>query len=488
MLVYSCLLFVRTGAIIKLYGPEINSISQTASQIFTYFTLFESGLNSAYLFKMYEPMRSRKYKRINSLYMGLSISLKKISIRMLIILLPVSLLYCSFIDIKMTSYQTAVLIMVLMGVRFIIPYYISLAKKTLLIIHELKYMVDAIDSIINIVIVMMELILITVFKCHIIWTLCCGILVTLFSGMIYLYLIKRSCKESVGNDVRPSFDAEDMTKDIIVHQIGGLSNNNIDTLILSIYDLLSVTAYQAYNTIILYPIQFLNRISETFRASFGLKLLTDKKEAYTLFQELMTVHILAAMVLLPVFLNSVDSFVYLWIGEEYILSDVDVFLFSLILLHRILINPVYIIRDGKGLYHESKWYTVVQSIINLILSVILVKPLGITGLLIGTLIPTYLFCAPCNYYLVYKKVFEKKLVIYIDIVFIFISVLISVSFKRSISVIDQFDFYELNWLGVVCDICLQMLIAVAIGIAVIMFYKRNYMLNLIKKATKMGRN
>lgn len=477
LIIYSALTLVKVNIIIKYYGAEINSIFQVASQIFMYLVLFESGLNAAYLYKMYAPMNIKNYMKLNSLYLGLSQSLKKIAFRMFLMLIPVCILYAVLTNTKKINLLGTFLIIFLMGIRFIIPYYVSLSKKTLLIVYEYRYLVDALDGFINVCTIILEMLLVIVYKISLWSLLSVGIIMNVLGGSLYSFIVKKMCKESVGNTVVPSFEGESMTKDLIVHQVGSLVNNNIDILILSMYNLFSVSVYQAYNTLISYPIQYFNHVSETFRAIFGIKLVLEDKKVYEMFQVLMVVHVFAAMVIAPVFLTTSSIFVQCWIGKEYILKNVDICLFGLLLIHRLLINPIYIIRDGRGMYHESKWYTMIQSIINLVLSLILIVPFGITGLLLGTVIATFCFCAPCNYYLVYCKIFHRNMMIYIDYFFIFLSTILSVVISNYI----LGKHLEMGWFICIKNVCLQTIIAVVIGASILVLYKGKYCILLIKK-------
>lgn len=488
MAIYGCLLFVRTSIILKIYGTEVNSIFQTANQLFAYLVLFESGLNAAYLFKMYQPMRSGNYKKIKSLYLGLNESLKKISLKMVITLTIGTVVFALFIDLRQVSYFKAVFIILMMGIRLIIPYYITLSKKTLLIVQEYKFLVDSTDSIINSTIVLIEIFLAAVFKVSVIYVLLIGIIVNLFSGYCYLLIIKKLCFKVLRCVAEPSFEAEDMTKDILVHQIGGLVNNNVDTVILSIFQLLEVTKYQGYNTIINYPIQYLNRVSETFRARFGLRLADGDQYIYKEFQQLMAIHIMIAMIVLPVYLEYGGMFIECWIGPSFILSRLGEFLFGALLLHRLLINPIYIIRDGCGLYKESKWFTVGQSAGNIILSLLLVKSYGIEGLLIGTIVSTYLLGAPGNYYLVYCKIFKSKIWIYIDMFFILISSSVSIWCKKEVLHFLCPYMTNTSWISLLLGCILQVLISTAVGINILVIYKKKYFYAVLKKIKRSIKN
>lgn len=217
-----------------------------------------------------------------------------------------------------------------------------------------------------------------------------------------------------------------MTKDILIHQISSTIFSSTDSIILSVLDSLnSVTMYNAYSSIINYPVSLINKITDSIRATFGKKIIKDPDGTYKIFNETIALNIFTSVITTIMFLLLINDFITLWIGSQYKLNNFCVILFSLTLIHRCIMPTVYIARDSKGLYKESKNYTIAQAITNIIISLLLIKPLGIMGLLIGTVVSTYLILIPFNYNLVYSRVFNKKNTLIIKLIFMIIFVLLA---------------------------------------------------------------
>ena len=144
--VYVILLTVRTKMLIGSYGSEVNAVFQTSSQIFTYLILFESGMSAAYQFKLYEPVNDKDMKKIAGLFNGLKKSMRKIALRMTAVLLVIAVIYPLIMNRVSISFMKAGLILCLLGIRFVIPYFVSIANKTLLNVYDYKYVVDNVDS------------------------------------------------------------------------------------------------------------------------------------------------------------------------------------------------------------------------------------------------------------------------------------------------------------------------------------------------------
>lgn len=471
--IYSILVMLRTKSIISEFGSEINAINQSAQQIFNYFILFESGMGQAYLFKMFEPMADKNYNKIASLYAGLSISMGKIAVKMSLAILPVAGIYAAIMNRQNVEYFSACFIIILLGIRFVIPYFFSVSRKTLLILYDYKYYVDIVDSIGNIVTVLIELFLMWKTDISIVFILCIGCIVNALLGAVYEISIRRLCRNSVNIQAVPGFEAEQLTKDIILHQVSGLLNSNIDTLLLSIVNIQLVTIYQAYNLICTYPVQLINKISELFRARFGIRLANNDEYIYRDFQRLLSFHMLMAVIAVATFITDINPFIGLWIGEEFVIQMTGVYLFAVYMIQRMTINVIYIIRDGKGLYKESKMFSIKEAVMNLILSILLVKRFEIAGVMMATVIAVYLGLVPGNTKIVFKQIFNKKNYIYIDYLVMILTIGVSVIFYR----LFMKGYIINSWGRLIVSAGVQVIVAGIFGGIILCIYKLKYLRN-----------
>ena len=88
-------------------------------------------------------------------------------------------------------------------------------------------------------------------------------------------------------------------------------------------------------------------------------------------------------------------------------------------------KTVLIFRDALGLYWQDRYKPIFEAIINLVVSIVLVKKFGIVGVLLGTFVSTLTTCMWVEPYILFKygikqNVFEyyKKIIVYTIIAFI----------------------------------------------------------------------
>ena len=83
----------------------------------------------------------------------------------------------------------------------------------------------------------------------------------------------------------------------------------------------------------------------------------------------------------------IRSFVNVWIGNEnYILSYLCVVLFTLTLFLNIIYYPLLALINANGLFKDNKRHIFICAIVNVILSIILVIPFNVEGILLATCI------------------------------------------------------------------------------------------------------
>lgn len=474
---YVILLMMRTKVLIVSYGSEVNAVFQSSNQIFLYFILFESGMSAAYQFKLYGSVACKDAKRIASLFMGLKESMKVVALKMSVALLGVSVIYPFFMDKVSISLAKSGVMLFLLGIRFVIPYFVSIASKTLLNVYDYKYVVDNIDSFGYIIITIMEILAVVLFHWSVYSVLMIGCIGNLIIGSIYFFVVKIFCKEIQAEEIVPDFEPDEMTKDIFFHQITGLFNSNIDTIILSVVNIMLVTPYHAYYSTMNYFPQVINKISENYRTKVGMKIKRNDPDLYNYFQLMTGFHMCAAIIAVSLFVLNINSFIRLWIGKEYILSNSCIILLALYLMLKMTINSLFLVRDGAGLYRESKWFSFWEGITNLGLSIILVHNWGIEGILFATVLSTYTMLIPGNAKLVFKDVMKRKNTIWADYLIIMITSILLIIGNRGIIGKMECASWKVFFIRLIGQTC----VCVVVGALVVLAVKWKYISHYIFK-------
>ena len=406
----------KVRIILSNYGYEYYSIFQSSNGIFSYLILIESGFSVAYLLKMYEPYAKRDYRKVQSLYIGLRHMLCKTATIMLIGVVVITIFYPLILaDSKLENLEIRVLI-ALCGLKFVLPYFFTVAKKQILTVVEKSYFISIIDSSVNL---MTDIIVICI-ACFTHWNftsiVLTSVLMLIPSIMIYTYILHYYEKKlNFASDVTPSYEGSSMTKDIMAQKIAYLADNNVDQIILSTRDLLQTTIYTSFGSVVSYPVSLINQLISSFRGHMGVMLASNAESSFTTFRNLLSINYYIATVITCEFIIQAQFFVKLWIGAVYSTENITIILFAIILFRKCAENAITIAREGRNLYKESKRYALMAATINLVLSLFLVQFFEIKGLLIATIIADVFFLDINNYRMTFHKIFNKKVDIFYEL-------------------------------------------------------------------------
>lgn len=476
-LIVGVLTMIRTKYVLIGYGTNINGVMQLATQLTAYMLLFESGMTAAYQYNMYKPLIDRDKNKITALFKGMKYDFKYISLKMAICVIVVALFYSVILKNRGVTYIQAASLLFIMGMRIVAPYFFTVPLRTLLIVNERKYLTDVIETIKNTISLIIEVLLIKYTSLPLAIILSIFIILTYMCRIPYQHFV-RKYYGAFSNKVSEDRSPKTMTNDILVHRIAGMINSNTDSVLLSLFKNLglnSVTIYSSFNTLISYPVTLVTRIVDSLRASVAIKIYEDLEHSYDYYRELMVFSKVCCLIVFPIFITQANDFVSLWIGKEYNVRQIDLILFSLTGAHQILMPSIYAVRDAKGLYKESKKYSLYQAAANIIISLALIIPFGITGVLLGTVISDWIILEPFNIYLTFKKVFNKKFDMTLDYLGLLLMFALLSFLGDGLNIF--FSRYALSWSVLFLKALLSTVVVSLISVMYLLFtdcYSKNF--------------
>ena len=380
----------------------MNGLVQLVGQIYAYLTLMELGFGSAIIFKLYKPFAEGDKKKISELFVGSKRIYKKIGIFIFVGGMCSSIIAPFVINKGHISTFYVSTIFMLYAIDYLSLYLLSLPYQSVLIADQQKYKINVIMNIRHLIVKGLEIYLIII-KMDILLILLIGILANVISSIFIILQVKKYYPW-LDKKEKPDLSSFDMTKDVIYHKISKLVFSNTDGIVLSIAtNLRTVSIYGAYNYIIVYLRQIISMIFSAPLDSFG-NVFSDNNTSIekkrTLFYEFHAVGVYIGIIFVSILYISFTPFVISWIDESYKISTFAILLFSINLWFQILLYPLTIVRNANGLYKQSKGYTLLQAILNLILSLILVWKFGIPGVLLATTLSLIFIAYICEIRLV----------------------------------------------------------------------------------------
>ena len=199
------------------------------------------------------------------------------------------------------------------------------------------------------------------------------------------------------------------TYGLLCHKIGYIVVTGTDNIILSKFvSLVAVGIYSNYATLITAITNVLTRVLGALVptiANYTLK--KTKEESYGLFNRILFIDLWLSSFTTVCLYWLLNPFITLWLDETYLLPQAVVALICLqhYLQSARLTAGKFI--DSCGLFHLDKVRPLIESAINLTVSIVLAIRLGIVGVFIGTVVSgllTYFWREP---YLLHKHFFQR---------------------------------------------------------------------------------
>lgn len=443
-LIISLLGFLKFKFILSYIGEDVLGVYQLFIQLIAYITFADFGLTSAVCYSLYAPIANHDEDKINRILSGAKHVFNIITIIMFIVGIVLTLGIGFFIKETSLSLGFIQICFFMMVVSTVITYLV--ASHTILFDAEQnKYQYIRYTQGLSLIKVILEIVFIIIFK-NIMAILILGIVMSIIHNIIIVTISKAKHK-NLNLKCERDMSFWKKTKALIPHKVGTLVANNIDVLIISKFiGLTQVVTYTSYMYIINTLTTISYKLTSASSAGIGNLLIVDKEKAYDKFLEYNSfVFFLATIICVPLYF-AISPFVSLFYGSQYVVNNVTCLSFVFLVFYSIIRTVFNIFVEAAGLFKETIICVILEIIINLTLSLILIKYLGITGVILATAIAYIISEYILKPNIINKNVFNKNIFIYykdcLFYIFIIVINLILVYFVKNVLVVSNY----FNWI------------------------------------------
>ena len=195
------------------------------------------------------------------------------------------------------------------------------------------------------------------------------------------------------------------------HRIGATVVSSTDNIVMSMYvGTIAVGIYSNYSLIIQMIQTIINNLLNSFTASIGNYTLTVKnEERYQLYKKLRFANMWIAVFCTSSLYLLINPFIQVVWDKDLIFSKEVVFVLctNFFLFASRSANGAFNIAAGTFVYDRAR--PLIEAVLNLVISVFLVKRIGIVGVFLGTIISSGFTVWWREPYLLFKKVFGQRL-------------------------------------------------------------------------------
>lgn len=405
-LVYLVLSFICRTIFTYLLGAEYLGINGLFANIIIMLSFAELGLGTALVYRMYEPLANSDYKKLSMLLR----LYKKIYNFVILIIICIGTLIIPFIPylVEAPAVSEDIKLLYLLYLAQTVVSYIFVYKKSLLIADQKNYIVNIYTQVFNIIQNIVQIIVLLFWKNYIIYLLIAIIFNLLNNITCSAYADKKYCQLKKYKDVE--IDKKEIkslfrdAKGLLYTKVATTAYSGTDSLFISAYIGIKYVGILSNYTLFLSIINgIMNKVLESITASLGNKIANKEQDELPIiinriFFANTTLYGFVCLIMIFLLREFVTG---IWLTKEYYLPFVVVLLTIIELFIRSVHFPIYITRNALGSFSEYKGVMLLLALVNILLDFWWVKPLGIAGLYLSTIICrciTYIF----DIYVVYN--------------------------------------------------------------------------------------
>lgn len=404
------LVFVCRKVFINYIGVAYLGINGLFANILTLLSMADLGLATAMNVRLYKPLAENDKDKLAAILNYF----KKIYWIIAIVVLAIGLSLIPFLK-YIVNMDGEIPHLYLYYVIFVLKStcsYLFVYKQSIINADQHRYVVNFIEMFTNIAISILKIVFIIAFKSFLLYILLDVVQIIMHNIIISIVANKQypfiKQKNKLDKKERKSIFAD--VKSAFVYKVSRTMISGTDNIIISILiGTIIVGVYSNYSTIVGLVEEFIALFFASLTAGVGN--LVVKESPFRRLQVFKRVQLLGfflctfcSMCLL--FLS--QDFIALFFGEDLLLDNFSLFTIILCFYINISFRPMIIFREGTGMYFKIKYAVLVAAILNVGLSILLGKLIGLPGIFLATFIAkvtTYFWLEPV---LLYRDTFEQK--------------------------------------------------------------------------------
>ena len=380
--------FILPRLILSKLGSGYNGVVTSIYQFLSWISVLSAGIGGVTRAALYKPLAENDSSRISSIMNATDSFMKKIALIFVGILLAFASVYPLIVREEFVYTFVFSLVLVL-GINTFSQYYFGITYQTLLEADQKQYIytiVRIITTIIGTIVAASLLVLKLDVR-----------LVYLASSIVYacnpiflnFYVRKTYCIDS---KVEADYTTVKQRWNAFAQELAIMVNGNTDVIVLTVFcGVKIVSVYTVYNMIINGVRQLLQTFTTGVGAAFGNMMAQNKDNKYLndslkLFEFVVInattiLFSIAAMTIIPfvkIYVHGVNDVNYIREGFGYLITYAAMFNCFRI--------PYQTIVYASGRFKETRNGSIIEALINIVISLILVRIIGLEGVVIGTLI------------------------------------------------------------------------------------------------------
>lgn len=404
------LTFISRKFFIQYIGIEYLGINGLFSNILTLLSMADLGLGTALNVELYKPIAENDTRKLSAilnyfgkLYYGIAAGVLGVGLA----LLPF-LKFIVNIDQNIPHLYLYYIIYVLKSAVS----YLFIYKSSIIKADQKGYLINRIEAYVSVAKVVLQFAVVLLLHSYLIYisldvaaVLIQNIFVSLIANQQYPFILNKA--ELLKTEEKKIFSD---ASSVFLYKIAWSLLNGTDNILMSIMvGTIYVGYYSNYYTITGNLETFVALLFTSLTASVGNLVVTSNFETrYKTFRSMQMIGFWICGIVSVCLLFLTQDFIVLWLGKDMLLDRITLVAIILNVFFSICMRPVWTFREGTGMYRQIRYIMFITAILNLVLSILLGKIIGLSGIIFATSISkmaTYFWYEPN---ILFKKFFKRK--------------------------------------------------------------------------------
>ena len=403
--------FVSRTIFIYILGVEYLGINGLFSEILQMLSLADLGFGTAMVYSMYKPLAEHDEKRLTQL-----VALyKKIYTIIAITITVIGISLVPFLKylVNMDKDIPYLKVYYLLYLANTVSSYLVVYKTCILNADQKNYLISKYNTIFNFISLIVTSAFLLLTHNFMIY-LIVQVAVT-YANNFYVSHIAEKQYPYINDKVEKLSKEEGKqifqnVKSVFIYKVANtLVGSTDNTLISVLIGTIAVGFYSNYCMIVNNITLLINIIFSSVTASIGNMVVEEnKKKSYDVYCLMQFMSFLMSSVAITVTYLVINDLINVWLGEKFVLEQLVSFAIVLNMYFSVVLMPIWSYREATGMYLQTKYVMVATAVVNLVVSVILGKMIGLAGILFATSIArisTYFWYEPK---LLFEQFFGKR--------------------------------------------------------------------------------
>ncbi|SET16185.1 Membrane protein involved in the export of O-antigen and teichoic acid [[Clostridium] aminophilum] len=404
--------FVYRMWFLKILSVEYLGINGVFTNIIGLMSFADLGISAAIIYRIYEPLSREDTERVGQLMRFFKKAYHLVALVLLVFGCVIAFFLPAFIRDRaeipgdVNIYLTFFLFLLQSVSSYFFTY-----RLTMFDVDQKQFINTLINTVTMAVRCLVQILLLVSFRSYQL-SLLAGILVTVFSNFLTNLWVTREYPHvfSVKSDLSRA-EERAIYKDTlaaICHKIGGIVIASTDNLLLAKYLGLAITGiFSNYSMILSGFSTMIAVLFGPFTAALGnVHATEDCTGRYRAYKRSLYVNFWIVGMITACMYLLINDFITLWLGAGMLLDEMTVFFLCIqfYLTGSRKVPEAYI--SVCGLFVRDKGRPIIEAVLNLTLSIFLLKRIGVAGVFAGTVFSCLLTTYWREQYLLYKYVFQ----------------------------------------------------------------------------------